>query len=310
MMENRVKAFVVPHTDLGESPLYRAEDDTLHYVDVLGQRINILQLSGNHERRTIDCPEPITFLAFHRDGGYLICSFSSIVHMTDGGHWTVLKRVFSDVTKERLNDAGIDAFGRLWVGSIDRVLEKIPKGTPDTTRHQPRGCIYRYDADGTLSVAQQGGVGAGNGLCWSPDGTTMYHVDSYFNYVSAYDFDLKSGTISNRRLVVTRNKFDGEFDGLLTDANGDLYTFIWDGGAVIKYSPSGELIHTWDINAARVTHGAWVGPKLDKMVVTTAKRSDPKARWEGEEAGALFYVPGEAFTGLKKNVFRERVGNK
>lgn len=123
MMENRAKAFVAPHTDLGESPLYRAEDDTLHYVDVLGQKINILQLSGNHERRVIECPEPITFLAFHRDGGYLICSFSSIVHVSDGGHWTVLKQVFSDVAKERLNDAGIDARGRLWVGSIDRVLE-------------------------------------------------------------------------------------------------------------------------------------------------------------------------------------------
>ncbi|RSL97732.1 hypothetical protein CDV31_012912 [Fusarium ambrosium] len=310
MMENRAKAFVTPHTDLGESPLYRAEDDTLHYVDVLSQKINILQLSGNHERRIIDCPEPITFLAFHQDGGYLICSFSSIVHMTDDGHWTVLKQVFSDVTKERLNDAGIDALGRLWVGSIDRVLEKIPKGTPEATRHQPWGCIYRYDTDGTLSVAQQGGVGAGNGLCWSPDGATMYHVDSYFNYVSAYDFDLKFGTISNKRLVVTHNKFDGEFDGLLTDANGDLYTFIWDGGAVIKYSSSGELIRTWDINAARVTHGAWVGSKLDKMIVTTAKRSDSEAGWEGEEAGALFYVPGETFIGLEKHVFGESARNK
>lgn len=148
----------------------------------------------------------------------------------------------------------------------------------------------------------------------------MYHVDSYFNvsarfktyildretdfsqYISAYEFDLKSGAISNRRLV-THNKFQGEFDGLLTDAKGDLYTFVWDGGVVIKYSPSGELIRTWDINAARVTHGAWVGPELDKMVVTTAKRSDPKLEWEGEEAGALFYVPGGAFIGLEKHVF-------
>lgn len=122
-MIDRAKAFVAPHTKLGESPLYRPEDDTLHYVDVLGQTINLLQLCGNQMRQTIHCPEPITFLAFHQDGGYLVCSFSSIARVTENGRWTVLKQIFSDVTTERLNDAGIDALGRLWVGSIDRVLE-------------------------------------------------------------------------------------------------------------------------------------------------------------------------------------------
>lgn len=124
-MSHRIKAFVAPHTELGESPLYREEDNTLHYVDVLGRNINILQLGGEHkhERRTIQCPEPITFLSFHRDGGYLICSFSSIVRVTEDGKWTVLKRVFSDTTNMRFNDAGIDSTGRLWVGTIDRVLQ-------------------------------------------------------------------------------------------------------------------------------------------------------------------------------------------
>lgn len=124
-MSHRIRAFVAPHTELGESPLYREEDNTLHYVDVLGRNINILQLGGEHkhERRTIQCPEPITFLSFHRDGGYLICSFSSIVRVTEDGKWTVLKRVFSDTTNMRFNDTGIDSTGRLWVGTIDRVLQ-------------------------------------------------------------------------------------------------------------------------------------------------------------------------------------------
>lgn len=124
-MGDRIKAFIEPHTELGESPLYCEEDNTLHYVDVLGQKINILQLGGEkkHESRIIECPEPITFLSFHQDDGYLICSFSSIVRVTEEGEWTVLKRVIDDTTIMRLNDAGIDSAGRLWVGTIDRVLE-------------------------------------------------------------------------------------------------------------------------------------------------------------------------------------------
>lgn len=82
-----------------------------------------MHLGDKLERRTIDCGEHITFLAFHKDGGYLICSFSSIVHVSDEGTWSVLKQVIPDTTKERLNDAGIDTHGRLWVGSIDRVGE-------------------------------------------------------------------------------------------------------------------------------------------------------------------------------------------
>lgn len=58
---------------------------------------------------------------------------------------------------------------------------KIPKTSPEADRYQPQGCIYRYDPDGTLSVVQEGGVGAGNGLCWSPGNDVMYFVDSYYN---------------------------------------------------------------------------------------------------------------------------------
>lgn len=100
-----------------------------------------------------------------------------------------------------------------------------------------------------------------------------------------------------------RKKTEGEADGLLTDSQGNLYTFIWDGGVVIKYSYLGQTLKEWNINAARVTHGAWVGPSLDQLIVTTAKRENASSEWEGEEAGALFRVSEVGCTGLKKNKF-------
>lgn len=122
-MKERARALVAPHTLLGESPLWREGDNTLHYVDVLGQTINIIELSGSYKRRTILCPEPITFLGFHRGGGYIVCSFSSIVRVSDEGEWVVQKQVFPDTTVARLNDGGVDIAGRLWAGSIDRIGE-------------------------------------------------------------------------------------------------------------------------------------------------------------------------------------------
>ncbi|KAM5344071.1 hypothetical protein ACJ41O_012608 [Fusarium nematophilum] len=297
-MSQRTRAFVPPHTQLGESPLYRESDNTLHYVDVLGQAINILELSGSFKRRAIPCPERITFLGFHRDGGYLVCSFSSIVRVSEEGEWSVQKQIFANATACRLNDAGIDTAGRLWVGSIDRIGES----SLEAKQHQAAGCIYRYDPDGTLTIMQKGGVVAGNGLCWSPDNSLMYFVDSYKNCIWAYDFDLAAGQISNRRALVTRQG-KGEADGLLTDSAGNLYTFIWEGGAVVKYGADGRFLRSWNINASRVTHGAWVGSDLRDMVVTSAKTNSADPVWDGEEGGGLFYLQDCGHVGIKKNLF-------
>lgn len=120
----------------------------------------------------------------------------------------------------------------------------------------------------------------------------------------AYDFDVAAGTISNRRAVVTRDLKEGEADGLLVDCAGNLYTFIWEGGVVLKYSSStGEILQKWDINALRVTHGAWLGPEYRDLMLTTAKRDDASPAWDGEEGGALFLLTGCEGPGLRKNVF-------
>lgn len=69
-------------------------------------------------------------------------------------------------------------FGQLITNDLPRAM---PKHSQEAKEYQAKRCIYRYDSDGTLSVAQQGRVMAGNGLCWSPDNTKSYFVDSYIN---------------------------------------------------------------------------------------------------------------------------------
>ena len=118
-----VAAFYPSHTRLGESPLYRPEDKTLHYIDVLGQNIHILSLSEKpYKLRTIECPEPITFMGFARSGVYIVCYFQGIATVNEkDGAWMVLKKIIPDEEKHlvRLNDGAIDSRGRLWFGSID-----------------------------------------------------------------------------------------------------------------------------------------------------------------------------------------------
>ncbi len=45
----------------------------------------------------------------------------------------------------------------------------------------------------------------------------MYFNDSVAMVVFAYDFDLESGSITNRRLLVDRRTSFGEPDGMVTE---------------------------------------------------------------------------------------------
>jgi hypothetical protein len=127
-----LRSFYHPHTQLGECPLYRAEDKTLHFIDVLGQRIHILDLSSgdpkSYSMRTIECPERITFIAFSAlrslEGTqrYVVCYFQGLATVDEAdGSWTVLQKIIPDEEKHlvRLNDGAIDSKGRLWFGTID-----------------------------------------------------------------------------------------------------------------------------------------------------------------------------------------------
>lgn len=48
---------------------------------------------------------------------------------------------------------------------------------PDDQR--PRGAVYRYDPDGTLTVHEPGKIICGNGIGWTPDDQTALFTDSY-----------------------------------------------------------------------------------------------------------------------------------
>lgn len=124
-MDTRLKAFRPPHTKLGECPLYREEDGTLHYIDVLGYSIHILPLADpNAAARVIRCPELISFMCFCQGGGYLVCYFQGIAKVGDGGEWEVLKKIIPDeeIALKRLNDGAVDSQGRLWFGGVDKYI--------------------------------------------------------------------------------------------------------------------------------------------------------------------------------------------
>jgi sugar lactone lactonase YvrE len=73
------------------------------------------------------------------------------------------------------------------------------------------------------------------------------------------------------------------------DAEGCVWVALWQGSAVRRYTPGGELDRVIELPVPLVTACAFGGADLTDLYVTTARvgLTEPRAL-----AGSLFVVPG------------------
>ena len=105
---------------------------------------------------------------------------------------------------------------------------------------KPVGVLFRFDPDRSVHRMDEG-FQLSNGMGWSPDNRTMYFIDSMPREIYAYDFDLASGAVGNRRDLVRIAEEHGLPDGMTVDAEGFLWVAQWSGGRVVRYDPDGKV---------------------------------------------------------------------
>ena len=114
------------------------------------------------------------------------------------------------------------------------------------------------------------GITISNGIDWSPDDKTMYYTDSPLHVIYAYDFDLPTGEISNRRAFVKVPDAEGFPDGLTVDSEGFIWSAHWDGWRVTRYDPDGKVERVINMPVQRPTSCTFGGKDLNKIFVTSA----------------------------------------
>lgn len=178
----------------------------------------------------------------------------------------------------RFNDGKCDPAGRFWAGTMS--LGSDPPGA---------GSLYVMDTDLSVRRALEK-VTISNGIVWSLDHSTMYYIDTPTREVSAFDYDIETGAISNRRAAVTIPEGYGSPDGMAIDVEGMLWVAVWGSSEVSRWDPtSGELLQTISVPATQVTACAFGGPDLDQLYITTARiRLDEQALADQPHAGGLF----------------------
>jgi len=108
-----------------------------------------------------------------------------------------------------------------------------------------------------------------NGLEWSPDGSLAYYNDTPTGTIWAFDYDRAAG-LTNRRPFATPPGA-GSPDGLTVDAEGGVWSALYDGGAVVHYGPDGVLEDRVEVPTPKVTACTFGGDALDQLFITTSQ---------------------------------------
>ena len=145
-----------------------------------------------------------------------------------------------------------------------------------------------------------GDVSISNGMAWSSDHQTFYYIDSPTKQVVAYDYENRSGHISNRRIVIQFADDDGFPDGMTIDTEDMLWIAHWNGWQVARWNPhTGEKLLQIKMPVAKVTSCTFGGEHFEDLYITTARVGLTEEELRKQPlAGSLFVLPKCGYKGL------------
>jgi sugar lactone lactonase YvrE len=293
LMKNPDVTCVVNEADqLGETPLWCERTQKLWWLDIERPRLQSFDpSSGRHDVFTFDSTYAGS-LAICASGGFLVALDNDLFRFDPDTR--ALEKFVTVEPKNpatRLNDGRCDRQGRFWVGTMDNGLS------------QPRGSLYRVDPSGVVTRADQGFI-VSNSLTTSPDGRTLYFSDTRKFVMWAFDLDVDSGNISNRRVFFDHSADGSRPDGACVDADGCVWNAIFAGSRIVRYSPAGKIDRTIALPVTNPTCLCFGGADYSTLYVTSAtKMIGPEMLAEETLAGAVLALD-VGVRGLPEAAFR------
>jgi sugar lactone lactonase YvrE len=266
--------------DLAEGPVWDPIRERLLWVDIRRGTVLVGEL---HDDGTISIedrvqtPGMVGAVAVSQAGDWILAGERGILTRSTAGVLSTGPTILADDSGRRLNDAKVDPAGRLVVGTLK--IDESPTTTERLVVVQPDGRLDELDDDLSLS----------NGLGWSPDGSTLYSIDTIPRRLYARDYDAATGAAGPRRIVLALDE-DEHPDGMCVDADGQLWIALWGRGEVRRYTPDGTLTRTIELPSPNTTCVTFAGPELSTMVVTTASKD------LGDDELVRFPLAGRLFT--------------
>ena len=253
----KIEIAVGDNNRTGEAPTWDVSDGRLLWVDI--ESSLVFQFSPDNQKKSVlSTGLNVAGIGLNRKKG-LIFAGATGLHLWHSQ--SDCRTLASTYQGEPLcfNDMIVDARGRVYAGTLywtDHGMEQTGK-------------LYMFDADCSISVVDEG-IQLSNGLAFSPDDRILYYADSAARCIYAYEYDLTTGNLQNRRVVVDVTAEEGIPDGMTVDSEGFLWVAHWYGGQVARYDPDGAVERRINLPGKQVSSVAFGGPDLTDLYITTA----------------------------------------
>jgi len=285
-----VRSVLAAQAMLGEGPVWVAREQALWFVDIKGHKVHRFDpATGDH--RSYDAPCQVGWVLPSDDGKFIAGLQQGVASFDPAsGAFNVIAAPEAALPGNRLNDAAVDAQGRIWFGSMD------------DGEGASSGRLYCFDA-GDVRDSGLPPVCITNGPAVSPDSRTLYHTDTLGRVIHRVPVN-DDGTLGSPTIFATIEEADGWPDGAVCDADGFVWTGLWGGWRARRYSPTGEIVAEVRLPVANVTKIAFGGTDLCTAYVTTARKGlDADALASQPLAGNVFAFETDT-PGLAGNLVR------
>ena len=257
---------------VGEGPMWHPFEQCVYWIDINdGRLFRYNPATGEHGM--VFKGDPIGGYTIQADGAFLLFMARGAVKLLRNGELTTVIEDIPDERETRFNDVFADPAGRVFCGTM-----------PTASR---KGRLYRLDPDRTLTLVLDG-ISCSNGMGLTPDHKRLYYTDSEAYTIYLFDYDEATGALSNQRIFAQNPQAEGLPDGMTVDAEGNVWSARWDGGCLVRYSPTGQELQRVQFPARKVSSVIFGGTDYTDMYVTTAG-GDEKAT-DGALAGSLFRI--------------------
>ncbi|KAI0846676.1 hypothetical protein F5Y00DRAFT_271810 [Daldinia vernicosa] len=295
MKQYTAEEWLPSKSGLGESPLYRTQDDTFFFVDIKNKLLHTVPLSkGWDERQTLELDEPVTrldivngepnLLAAQTKLGFALLDLikGTLDLITDVHH--VEDASIDD--KVRMNDGAIDARGRWWAGTM---------AWDEKSKIGRLWCLQ----GGRVNEASAGDRSAVlNGPVWSPDDKIMYLCDTPEGKIYQYDYDVENGKATNKRLFA-QLEGGGMPDGLAVDIEGHVWVAANSQGKIVRLSPEGVVTATCTVPGAKMCSCPTFGGKDMKTIFITSIRDE-----DGGSTGNVYRIDVDV-AGIRRHAYKK-----
>lgn len=284
----QIKAIYDKQCGLGEGPIWHAAESMLYWVDIRNRHVHRYD-PKTQQHQQWELPGVIGCIAPAAQGGFIAGYKDKIAHINlETGH---IEDLFGTQTGIRMNDGICDRQGRFWVGQADE---------------SGKGKLFRYSADGQCKEMEEN-ITVSNGLDWSLDNKTFYYTDSPERKIYAYDFDVVTGDISNRRVFVDVPEAHGYPDGLTVDAEGYIWSAKWQANRIIRYTPEGNIDREIEMPVWRPTSVMFGGDNLDTLYVTSASCDLDEDTILDTPNGYVYAIENIGVKGVLQGIFGKNI---